>query len=111
MFQTQNNQFRVLVSGLLVATVTRREITMVDEDRNVNVFGGQGWNILVHVENLVAGTRLVFTNLLNNNLMMMPFQPSGWEWRHDVVERMVLNSQKRFIMPPAETGLLMKLFE
>ena len=95
----------MLVSGVLVSTFTHREINIVDEDRDVNVFGGEGWHTLIEHENLVAGTKLVLTNLLNNTVSLMPFLPSGLEMRHEVVERMPLNFRKPFVKSPIDKGL------
>lgn len=90
----------------MVSTVTYRQIRLVDEERDVNVFSGQGWNVLVHVENLLAGRKLVFTNLLNNQVSMMPFGETGMEMRHDRVERMPLNFRKPFIRVRPDKGNL-----
>ena len=90
----------------MVATVTYREIHLPDEERVVNVFSGQGWNVLVYVEKLLAGMKLVFTNLLNNQVSMMPFGETGMELRHDWVERMPLNGSKPFIRVRPEKGEL-----
>ena len=103
---TDNSQFEVLVGGEVVATVTHREITIVDENRDVQMFRGQGWRTLVQLENIVAGTRVVLTNLLNNSVSLMPFLPSGLEMHHDVVERMVLNCRRPFMKSPVDEGLL-----
>ena len=90
----------------MVATVTYREIHLPDEERVLNVFTGQGWNVLVYVEKLLAGMKLVFTNLLNNQVSMMPFGETGMELRHDWVERMPLNGSKPFIRVRPEKGEL-----
>ena len=97
--------------GVLVATVTLRKIKIGDEGLRVHVFGGQGWQILLHHENLVVGTKLVFTNLLNNTLSLMPFLPSGLEMHHEVVERTVLSWRKPFVISSIDKGLILKLLQ
>ena len=90
----------------MVATVTHRKIDLLDEQRHVHVFSGQGWHVLVHVQNLLAGSKMVFTNLLNNQVAMMPFDDTGMEMRHDRVERMPLNWRKPFIRVREDKGNL-----
>ena len=99
------------MTGVLVATVTHREIEIVDEKRVIDVFGGQGWNILTTVENLVVGRRVVFTNLLNNSVSIMPFGDNGLELRHERVERMVLNWRKPFVKSLIDDGMLIQMHE
>nr|GEV75859.1 integrase, catalytic region, zinc finger, CCHC-type, peptidase aspartic, catalytic [Tanacetum cinerariifolium] len=64
--------------------------------RHGRVFG-QGWNILVAVENLRVGTKLIFTNLLNNIVSLVPFDDSGIALRSENVPRMPLNQQRPFV--------------
>ena len=106
-----NPHFRVLVGGIEVATVTRREIHIVEEvTYNVHVFEQQGWQQLIEGENMVPGTRMVFTNLLDNSLALMPFDENGLATRHEVVERMVLNGLKPFVKSPVDTkGMFAKI--
>ena len=104
---THDSQFRVYVTGVLVATVTHREIEILDENRVIHVFGGQGWNILTTVENLVVGRRVVFTNLLNNSVSIMPFGGNGLELRHE----RVLNWRNPFVKSSIDNGMLIQMHE
>lgn len=72
-------------------------------------FGGHGWNVLVHDENLFAGTRVVFTNLLNNTLSLMPFAENGLMMRSELVQRMELNRTRPFMRNPVDEGMLIKV--
>ena len=111
MLDSGNPQYRVLVGGMEVATVTDLEIEIVEEvTYTVHVFERQGWQQLTEVQNMVRGTRMVFTNLLNNSLSLMPFDENGLGTRHEVCERMVLNYLKLFVKSPVDTkGLLPKI--
>ena len=87
------------------------EIEILDENRVIHVFGGQGWDILTTVENLVVGRRVVFTNLLNNSVSIMPFGGNGLVLRHERVERMVLNWRKPFVKSLIDKGMLIQMQE
>ncbi|GJZ61797.1 hypothetical protein Tco_0617934 [Tanacetum coccineum] len=49
-----------------------------------------------------VGNRLVFTNLLNNSVSMMPFADSGLGLRFERVPRMPLNHRLTFIRSPID---------
>ena len=106
---TDNQQFNILVDGVPAAVVTHREIEILDENRQIHEFGGHGWNVLVQAEHLIAGTRVVFTNLLNNAISLMPFDVSGLEMRSERVPRMPLNWTKPFMRSPIDEGILIKV--
>ena len=111
MVDNDNPEYRVLVGGIEVATVTCFKVEIEDENTfNVHVFGGPGWQQLIQSENIVPGTRTVFTNLWNNRLSLMVFDGDGFGTRHEVVERMELNYLKPFVKSPVETkGMLPKI--
>lgn len=92
-----------------VAAITHRQIEILEENRHVHEFGGHGWNVLVHDENLFAGTRVVFTNLLNNTLSLMPFAENGLMMRSELVQRMELNRTRPFMRNPIDEGMLIKV--
>ena len=104
MLDSGNPQYRVLVGGMQVATVTDLEIV-----GGMHVFERQGWQQLTEVQNMVRGTKMVFTNLLNNSLSLMTFDDNGLGTHHEVCERIVPNDLKPFVKNPADTkGLLRK---
>lgn len=111
MVENDNPQYRILVGGTEVATVTRSKVEIEDEKvYNVHVFGGPGWKQLIQSQNIVPGTRMVFTNLWNNRLSLMVFDGDGFGTRHEVVQRMELNYLKPFVKSPVETkGMLRKI--
>lgn len=97
------SEFRVIVAGMEVATVTRLKVKIVEECTfNAHRFGGPGWQHLLKVENIVPVTRMVFTKLVNNSLSLMIFDGNGLGKREEVVERMVLNELKPFVKSPVE---------
>lgn len=97
------SEFRVIVAGMEVATVTRLKVKIVEEGTfNAHRFGGPGWQHLLKVENIVPVTRMVFTKLVNNSLSLMIFDGNGLGKREEVVERMVLNELKPFVKSPVE---------
>ena len=110
-FLTQhgNKEFQIVVDGVPLAIMAHREIELPEEDRHVHEFGVKGWNMLVQEFNLDAGTRIIFTNLLNNTLSLMPFDESGFEMRSEIVPRMPLNWKKPFMRSPIDEGMLMNL--
>ena len=110
MLDSGNPEYRVLVGGMQVATVTDLEIVIVEEDTySVHVFERQGWQQLTELQNMVRGTRMVFTNLLNNSLSLMTFDDNGLGTHHEVCERMVPNDLKQFVKNQADTkGLSLK---
>ena len=74
---------------------------------HVHVFGGQGWMQLIQGEHIEIGTRMVFTNLLNNRLSLMPFDASGLHMCDEVVERMPLDWRKPYVISVLDTkGML-----
>lgn len=97
------------MAGIPVGEVTHREIEILDEDRHIHELGGIGWNVLVENEHLIDATKVVFTNLLNNTVSLMPFADSGMELRSENVPRMPLNWRKPFMRSPIDEGLLTKL--
>lgn len=102
----QNEDFTILVAGIPLGDVSHHEIEIVDEGRHVHELGGHGWNLLVAELNLVAGTRVIFTNLLNNTLSLMPFDESGMEMQSELVDRMPLNWRKPFKRSSIDDGTL-----
>nr|GEW97186.1 DNA-binding pseudobarrel domain-containing protein [Tanacetum cinerariifolium] len=64
-----------------------------------------GWNILAEVENLEVGTKMIFTNLLNNTVLLVPFDDSGIALRLENVPRMPLNQQRSFVKSPCDKEL------
>ncbi|GJR75461.1 RNA-directed DNA polymerase, eukaryota [Tanacetum coccineum] len=95
----QNNQVAVMVSGIRVSTVTQRTLVL-PRKRQGHVFSGHGWNILVAVENLQIGTKIVFTNLLNNTVLLVPFDDSGIALSLENVPTMPLNQDILFVRRP-----------
>lgn len=99
------DEFQVLVSNAPAGEVTHREVQIIDENRHVHEFGGPGWIALLHDLNLNAGTRVVYTNLLNNTVSLMPFDESGLEMRSEVVPRQQLNRRKPFKRSSIDDGM------
>ncbi|GJT43115.1 hypothetical protein Tco_0951830, partial [Tanacetum coccineum] len=97
----EHNRVGVMVSGIRVSTVIQRIVDLLD-DRRGHMFSGQGWHILAQVKNLEVGTKLIFTNLLNNIVSMLPFDDSGIALRVENVSRMLLNQQRSFVKSPAD---------
>nr|GEU28609.1 ribonuclease H-like domain, reverse transcriptase, RNA-dependent DNA polymerase [Tanacetum cinerariifolium] len=97
------NQVRVMVSDLLTSTVTMRRVC-VAQNRQGHVLSGQGWHILVYVERIQVGSRLVFTNLLNNYFSMILFADSGLGLRFERIPRMPLNGLAPFVFSPTDKG-------
>ncbi|GJW93740.1 RNA-directed DNA polymerase, eukaryota [Tanacetum coccineum] len=69
---------------------------------------GQGWHILVYVERIKVGSRLVFTNLLNNSISMIPFADSVLGLRFERVPRMPLNGIAPFVVSPIDNDPRMR---
>ncbi|GJR68273.1 putative reverse transcriptase domain-containing protein [Tanacetum coccineum] len=92
----EHNRVGVMVSVIRVSTVTRHTVDLPG-DRRGHVFSRQGWYILTQVENLEVRTKLIFTNLLNNTVSMVPFNDSGIALRVENVPRMPLNQQRPFV--------------
>ena len=90
--------------------MTHRLINQPAENIHGHVFGGQGWHALVEVEHLLNGMRLVFTNILNNSVSMMPFDASGFELRSEIAERLFLNEDNPFMRNPIDKGMLIKVY-
>ncbi|GJU71837.1 hypothetical protein Tco_1263242 [Tanacetum coccineum] len=88
-----------MVSGIHVSTVTQR-IIVLPRNRRGHVFSGHEWNILVMVENLQVGNKMVFTNLLNNTVSLVSFDDSGIALRLENVPRMPLNQDLPFDRGP-----------
>lgn len=110
MYNHENPRYRVLIGGNEVATVTHHKVDVVDEDveegaevPHVDVFLGHDWLQLIGAEHIVPGTRMVFTNLLNNSFSLMPFDEAGFQMRHEPVARMEVYWRKPFVLSPAET--------
>ena len=97
------SEFRVIVAGMEVATVTRLKVKIVEECTfNAHRFEGPGWQHLLKVENIVPVTRMVFTKLVNNSLSLMIFDGNRLGKSEEFVERMVLNELKPFVKSPLE---------
>ncbi|GJW32675.1 hypothetical protein Tco_0052707, partial [Tanacetum coccineum] len=99
------NQVRFMVSGLLTSTVIMHRVR-VAQNRHRYVLSGQGWHILVYVERIEVGSRLVFTNLLNNSISMITFADSVLGLRFERVPRMPLNGIALFVVSPIDNGTL-----
>ncbi|GJR79133.1 hypothetical protein Tco_0149918 [Tanacetum coccineum] len=97
----EHNHVAVMVSGIRVSTVTQRRVVLPG-DRCGHVFTGHGWNILAAVENLGVGTKLIFTNLLNNTVSLVLFDDSDIALRSENVPRMPLNQQCLFVKSPCD---------
>ncbi|GJT67977.1 hypothetical protein Tco_1019457 [Tanacetum coccineum] len=100
-------QVRVMVSDLLTSTVIMRQVR-VAPNRHGYVLSGQGWHILVYVERIKVGSRLVFTNLVNNSISMIPFADSGLGLRFERVPRMPLNGLDPFVVSPIDNDPRMR---
>nr|GFC64176.1 hypothetical protein [Tanacetum cinerariifolium] len=107
-----------MVSDLITSTVTMRRVP-VAQNRHGYVLSGQGWHILVYVERIEVGSRLVFTNFLNNFISVIPFADSGLGLRFERVPRMSLNGLAPFVVSPIDNdprmrhelfGIIMKKF-
>ncbi|GJY25312.1 hypothetical protein Tco_0400038 [Tanacetum coccineum] len=106
----EHNQAAVMVSGICVSTMTQRRVVSPG-DRRGHVFSGSGWNILAEVENLEFGTKMIFTNLLNNTVSLVPFDDSGIALRLENVPRMPLNQQRSLVKSPCDKGILIRLYK
>nr|GEV65438.1 DNA-binding pseudobarrel domain-containing protein [Tanacetum cinerariifolium] len=95
----QNNQVAVMVSGIRVSTVTQRTLVL-PINRQGHMFSGQGWNILVAVENLQIGTKIVVINLLNNTILLVLFDDSDIALHLENVPTMPLNKDLLFVRSP-----------
>ncbi|GKA70181.1 hypothetical protein Tco_0776245 [Tanacetum coccineum] len=95
------NRVPVMVSDLLTSTVTLCRVPLA-QNRHGHVLSRQGWHILVYVERIQVGIRLMFTNLLNNCISMIPFADSGLGLRFERVPRMPLNGHALFVISPID---------
>lgn len=98
------NEVNIMVGNVLASTVTWR-LVEINANRHGHVFSGAGWNALVAAENLEPGNRLVFTNLLNNQVSMMPFADNGIGLRLERVERFELSDETPFWRSPIDEGI------
>ncbi|GJZ33004.1 carotenoid 9,10(9',10')-cleavage dioxygenase 1-like protein [Tanacetum coccineum] len=81
----------------------RRFLLTVDNlEESLVTFNWQGWHVLVYVERIEVGSRLVFSNLINNSISMIPFADSGLGLRFEMVPRMPLNGLAPFVVSPID---------
>ena len=86
--------------------MTHHKIDIVDEGEpapHIHVFAGHDWMNLIAAENIIPGTIMVFTNLLNNSVSLMPFDEAGFQMHQEPVDRMPVNWRKPFVLSPVET--------
>nr|GEX33320.1 DNA-binding pseudobarrel domain-containing protein [Tanacetum cinerariifolium] len=103
----EHNRLGVMVSGIRVSTVTQHRVDLPG-DRRGHVLYGQEWSILAQVQNLKVGTKLVFKNLLNNTVSLVPLDDSGIALVVENVPRMALNEKRPFVKSPTDKDKRMK---
>lgn len=94
-FMPQIKRVRVMVSGWLAATVTQNRIALPGNTHGY-VFSGVGWDLLVFLEGLKVGSRMVFTEIGEGTVSMISFADDGLGMRLENIPRVILNDEKPF---------------
>ena len=106
-----SKEYDVKVGGMFLATVRHRRVPIPGTGKPAkygNMFSGGGWAEVVESQHLMAGKRVVFTNLGGNSVGLISFASNGLGLGFENIPRTILNHSVPIIRGPLDKGIILK---